>query len=315
MDIKNISNYDSNRRFGVEIEINSFDLLSKPINDKSMPNGIEEVACAIVGELKQNIVITKWQNDHYNTSWGIKPDSSCGMEIVSPVLKGNYGINQVCEVVNVLEKNNFPSDKRCSVHVHVDVSDLTDQKLLSILTWWIKCEAVFFDAMLSCRKVNSYCMMIGLNKAFQIDKKFYTLYEIINIFGKIKYYSLNTYHKNNNKRNTIEFRIMDHDACKNVDDMKNWIKLILHFCECCIDAGMPKKFIQKNYMTGYYWIDPCDFMSFLKMSDEYDLSDELNDIKHWFLNRCMRNIHSQNIIGLYQKDSRMHALEEIKTMI
>lgn len=313
--VKNISKFESTRRFGVEIEINAFDLLSKPINDKVLPSGIEEIACSISEYIKDNVVITKWQNDHYNTSWGIKPDSSCGMEIISPVLKGIHGIEQVCKVVNVVKDNGYPADKRCSVHVHVDVSDLTDQKLLSILTWWIKCEPVFFDSVLNCRKINAYCMMIGLNKAFKVNSKFYTLNELMNIFGKVKYYSLNTYHKNNNKRNTIEFRIMDYDACKNVDDIKNWIKLILHFCECAIRTGMPDKFEQNNYMSGYYWLDPLNFMNFLELSDDYELSDEIDEVKTWFINRCLKNICSQGIMGFYSLETRLFALEEIKTMI
>lgn len=312
---KNVSEFDSNRRFGVEIEINAFDLLSKPLNEKVLPNGIEFIACEINESIKEHVVITKWQNDHYNTNWGIKPDSSCGMEIISPVLKGIHGIEKVCSVVDVIKKNDFPVDKRCSVHVHVDVSDLNDQKLLSILTWWIKCEPVFFDAVLNCRKYNSYCMMISLNKSFKVDSKFYTLNDIMNIFGKVKYYSLNTYHKYNNKRNTIEFRIMDYDACKNSDDIRNWIKLILHFCECCIKKGMPHKFDENNYMTGYYWLDPYQFMEFLNMNNSFSLTSEMFEIKKWFLNRCVKNSIFLNSMGVFNLETRTHALHEIKNMI
>lgn len=319
---KNLSVFDSNRRFGVEIEINSFDLLSKPLNDKLLPNGIDYVACAISDSIKDHVVITKWQNDHYNIHWGLKPDSSCGIEIVSPVLKGIYGIEQVCQVVDTIKYNNFSADKRCSVHVHVDISNLNDYKLLSILTWWIKCEPVFFDSVLSCRKINSYCMMIGLNKAFKIDSKFYTLSEMMNIFGKIKYYSLNTYHKNNNKRDTIEFRIMDYDACKNSYDIRNWIKLILHFCECCIKKGMPEKFVENDYMTGYYWLDPINVIDFLDMKDDLYLSDEMKDVKTWFLKRCMKNSAYQNSYhfitsekNFQSSETRYHAYKEIKSMI
>lgn len=312
---KKLSSFQSNRRFGVEVEINSFDLLSKPLNDKSLPNGIEVVACAISEKIKSHVIITKWQNDHYNSSWGLKPDSSCGIEIVSPVLKGIHGIEQVCSVVDVINQNNFPADKRCSVHVHVDVSDLSESKILSILTWWIKCEPVFFDSVLNCRKLNSYCMFIGFDRAFKIDSEFYNLDELINIFGRIKYYSLNAYHKNNKKRNTIEFRIMDYDACKNSNDIRNWIKLILHFCDCSIKKGMPNKFKEDQYMTGYYWLDPDQMFEFLEMNQEFELSEEIEEIKNWFISRIIKNCASYNIIGFPNIDARSYALNQIKSMI
>ena len=312
---KNFSSFQSSRRFGVEIEINAFDLLSKPLNDKNFPNGIEFVACEICNEIKVDVVITKWQNDHYNSCWGIKPDSSCGMEIVSPVLRGIHGIEQVCEVVKLIRKNNYSVDKRCSVHVHVDVSDLSDKQLTSIITWWIKCEPVFFDSVLSCRKLNPYCMFIGLNSAFRVDKDFYSLEQLNDIFGKIKYYSLNTYHKNNKKRNTIEFRIMDYDACKNIDDIRNWIKIILHFCECAVNQGMPLKYKEQNFMTGYHWLDPHDVFEFLKINNNSEVSDELNDIKKWFATRIIKNSIFSNILGFPSMNSRLYALEEVKSMI
>jgi hypothetical protein len=315
MDSKEISNYESNRRFGVEIELNAFDLLSKPLNDKLLPKGIEEVACKISKTLCTNVVVTKWQNDHNNSNWGVKPDSSCGIEIVSPVLKGIHGIEKVCDVVDLIDKNNFSADKRCSVHVHVDVSDMTDKKLLSILTWWIKCEPIFFDSVMDCRKLNSYCMFISMNKMFKVNSSFYTLNELMNLFGVVKYYSLNTYHKKNKRRDTIEFRIMDNDCCNNADDMRNWIKLILHFCECCIKKGMPETYREKDYMSGYCWIDPYDFFSLLKMNNDYELTKELTEIKNWLIKRIKRNLISKKIIGFSNLESRQHAYEQIKSMI
>ena len=71
MDSKEISNYESNRRFGVEIELNAFDLLSKPLNDKLLPKGIEEIAYKISKTLHTNVIVTKWQNDHNNSNWGV----------------------------------------------------------------------------------------------------------------------------------------------------------------------------------------------------------------------------------------------------
>jgi hypothetical protein len=53
------------------------------------------------------------------------------------------------------------SDNRCSFHVHIDVSDLSEIKLASVISWWIKCEPVFLDSVPAKRKKNQYCQFLG----------------------------------------------------------------------------------------------------------------------------------------------------------
>ena len=108
---------------------------------------------------------------------------------------------------------------------------------------------------------------------------------------------------------------MDNDCCNNADDMRNWIKLILHFCECCIKKGMPETYRENDYMSGYCWIDPHDFFSLLKMNNDYELTKELTEIKNWLIKRIKRNLISKKIIGFSNLESRQHAYEQIRSMI
>jgi hypothetical protein len=147
------------QRFGAEIEVNSFDMRNRPhpTGQETLPEGIHYLGHLIQKNVEERVLITKWGNNHDNNYWVIKPDSSCGMEVCSPVLKGWMGIKKIAKIVSVLDDDEMViSDNRCSFHVHVDVSKFSSTQINAIFSWWIKCEAVFMDAMPASRKINQY---------------------------------------------------------------------------------------------------------------------------------------------------------------
>ena len=116
---------DYYRRFGVEIEINATDGRSRPPGEK-LPEGIFYVSQMLASNLNCRVDVAKWHHTHHNQSWIVKPDSSCGMEICSPVSKGTSGLEVICNVVDLLKLDPIvQADERCSLHVHVEVSDLS----------------------------------------------------------------------------------------------------------------------------------------------------------------------------------------------
>ena len=114
---------------------------------------------------------------------------------------------------------------------------------------------------------------------------------LVSNLGQHKYFSMNTYHMVNRKRNTIEFRIMDESSCLNYFDSKNYILLLLHFIDCCLKKGMPKKYDATNSFTGYAWLDADEFIQFLKLDDDSNLSEGLKEVKFWLYIRLQQNIH------------------------
>ena len=75
----NLISCDSSRRFGVEIELNAFDLRSRPSGHEfgNLPEGIGYIANLVQKTVKNKVDIHRWQNNHHNDSWILKPDSSC----------------------------------------------------------------------------------------------------------------------------------------------------------------------------------------------------------------------------------------------
>jgi hypothetical protein len=306
---------NSCRRFGVELEINSFDKR----NFKTNPLGIGELPYGIynVGNLVAECfpgaktIIKTWHPVHNNDYWIVKPDSSCGMELCTPLIKGNFGYNTVYKIVSkIKEKYSDYVDERCSFHIHVDVSDLTELQLSSVLAYWIKCEAVFMDAMPESRKKSRYCMPIGTLDVIQHD----TMIEpqlLIRRLGLQKYYSLNTYHYSKDNRKSIEFRIADYTYCINPISARNWIKLIIHFVECASQISIPHPYVAGDQWSSYLWLNPKEVFQILQF--DQPLSDELEEIKKWFVQKAKDNI-SNSSDGIWSETARKISQEQFLSL-
>lgn len=289
MDSKEFLNLNNLRRFGVEIEINSFDMKNRPVARDELPEGIYYVGNLVKKNTRENVCIHKWSNDHNNNSWIIKPDASCGLEVCSPVLKGWNGLMQVCSVIDAFRNDyQIRVDDRCSFHVHAEIGDLTEELLASVISWWIKCEPVFLDSVPSSRKINQYCQFLGLMDFFETP---FLLKNdvIIRKVGFCKYYTINTYHLLRKNRKTIEFRIMDGKCCVDPWMAKNWTRLLLHFIECAVSKGLPQNFSEGNRWSGYCWLDPIDVFEFLGFNSD-DISPGLKQVREWFLTRLKKNV-------------------------
>lgn len=304
------------RRFGVEIEINSFDMRNRPIGyeEGKLPEGIYYVANLVKKTVDDNVNIHKWGHDHNNDMWIIKPDGSCGMEVCTPVLKGWNGIMRMCKVVDAFSQDsNIQSDERCSFHVHVDVSDLNQDQLATLISWWVKTEPVFLDSVPPSRKKNHYCQFLGQLDIFEhIENGFVPSDVLLKKLGKCKYYTLNTFHHFNNKRKTIEFRIMDGGCCLDAYSAKNWVRLILHFIERTLEAGMPVEYEVGNRWSGYCWMDPIDLFSFLGfMPDQKEISPGLKEVRQWFIEKLVKNSKNTGLKGVMSDEGRKISQKQI----
>jgi hypothetical protein len=299
----------SDRRFGVELELNAFDGRNRP-KDGNMPAGIDVVA-NIVGEAspESGAEVRAWEHTNGNKRWVVKPDSSCGMEVVSPPRKSWRGLKDVLCVIDALSADErVRADQRCSVHVHVEVADLTEEQIASIVAWWVKCEPVIIDAMPISRKRNRYCQLIGMNNTFQHDGE-YSNRNLIERVGDVKYYSFNTWAYCRGARKTIEFRTVEGSGCTDAYLVKQWVRFLIHFVEVAKDFKKPNSYHEpKNDKdrteltpwTGLVWLDPEEVLTFLGFNNiptsvpghrktlEFTLSKGMEQTRNWFLARLAK---------------------------
>lgn len=309
-----MNNCNIKRRFGVEIEINAFDGRNRPVGQDfgAMPEGIHEVANIVQKNVKEKVFIQKWGNNHNNDSWILKPDSSCGIEVCTPVLKGLNGVHEVCSVVDAFgNESKIKADDRCSFHVHVDINDLSKDQIASVLTWWIKCEYIFANIVPLSRKKNKYCQLISFSDV--VDSVKYPLMSsssLIFSLGRHKYFSVNTYHLSNNKRKTIEFRIMDSSSCCNYFDAKNYILFLLHFVNITSKLPLPNHYEEGNQMTGYSWLDFNNVLDLLEFDTDKTLSIGMLEVKNWFFMRMKQNT-LYDIDGIFGKSFKEYEYDKI----
>jgi len=302
--------FTSNRRFGIEFEYNSFDGKNRP--EGGQPKGIDHIANIVSNAAPDDgCEIRAYEHTNNNKCFVVKPDSSCGMEVVTPPKKGWRGLRDVLNVVKALSDDpKVKADNRCSVHVHVEIEDLSEAELASVVCWWVKCEPVIMDAMPMSRKRNRYCQIVGMNNNYQ-HNGVYSDNDIIRRVGDVKYYSLNSEVYCRTGRKTIEFRVMEAGGCRDPYLVKQWVRFLLHFVEITSKIGRPLSYyepkneqekIELTPWTGMAWMDPIHTLSLLgfytgvssipnhRKPTEFKLSNGLQQTKNWFLARLMKNM-------------------------
>jgi len=286
----------SNRRFGVEIEINSFDMRNRPLGYEygNLPKGIHEVAHLVQQTIHNRVFVQKWGNNHNNDTWILKPDSSCGIEICTPVMKGIDGIKSVCSVVEAIGSDQrITADDRCSFHIHVDVHDMSVENIAAIISWWIKCEYAISSIMPEKRRKNRYCQFISMSDIIKnVNSPMLDSEKIIAAAGEHKYFSMNTFHMNNNRRKTLEFRFMDSSACRCRFDAENYILFVLMFVELSSSLGIPEIYCPTDRMTGYVWLNLVDVMSIMGL--EEGCSGLMATLRDWIIGRLVQNTSYDN---------------------
>lgn len=106
--------------------------------------------------------------------WRVKHDgslSSGGVEIVSPVLSGETGIEQIRTVCRVLRDLGATINRTCGLHVHHDIRDLRIADVKRVATVWAT-QQRWIDGLLSPSRregVNQYCRPLTSNDLAEIN--------------------------------------------------------------------------------------------------------------------------------------------------
>jgi len=157
--------------------------------------------------------------------WKIVHDSSCGYEIVSPVLQGNEGLLQVAKVADILANMGLEANRNCGLHLHIGAGHMSVDQMRDIVKRWINNEE-HLDAIQPrsrrssnpyCRSAKGYFDMDGLNKA-------QTVSDLANA-QEDRYCKINL--RSFQRHGTIEFR--HHSGTVEADKIVNWIKFIRAF--------------------------------------------------------------------------------------
>jgi len=208
------------RRFGVEIEFTranvNRDALARAITDAGVP-------CA-----------SEYYNHQTVSHWKLTTDASCGLEMVSPILQGESGFQDLKTVLDIMVEMGCTVNRSTGVHVHLEAADLTALDVKNIVTRYADNEAEIDSWFPRSRRAsnNTYCRSVsqGIDVSFRnvddgaLDAERATSAQgyMRHRFCKVNLNSLSRY-------NTIEFR--QHAGSTDFNKVSNWVLFLQHFVE------------------------------------------------------------------------------------
>ena len=200
------------RRFGIEIEA----------------YGIERRVLATA--LTQAGINTA--NEDYNhctrSHWKVIGDSSLNgahaFELVSPILEGQAGLQQLQTVCQVLETLGAKINRTCGLHVHFDAAQLGADQVRNVLINYATYEDVIDTFLPASRRNNRYCQSIrslaaSLNSCTtiqQMARQQMDRYEKVNL-------------QSYTRHGSIEFR--QHSGTVEFTKIANWVNFLHNLVE------------------------------------------------------------------------------------
>lgn len=212
-----------NRTFGVELEIKGLDCwqAERALNE----GGVEA----------RNEGYTHRRTHH----WKIVTDASLSgraCEVVSPVMRGEEGIEEVRKVCKLLASAGARVDRQCGLHVHVGTDGLTGSDVTAIVQRYARFEDTIDSFMPPSRRGsrNHNCMSMTewARRAERTRRAVRDIRSAISLFPE-RYSKINV--TAYNRHRTIEFR--HHSGTCNASKVENWVRFVLHFVEASRGMG------------------------------------------------------------------------------
>ena len=202
--------YTFNRNFGVEIEA---------CNCTRERLARELTAAGI------NVQVEGYNHTDHTDHWKLVTDSSLSgnntFELVSPILHGEQGIEELEKVCWVLDLCNAKVNDTCGLHVHMDAAEFDLSTWKNLILTYKRLEGVIDNFMPHSRRNNHYCTSLTTIS----ERKIINAQNINNLREAFQY---NRYHKVNleayARHRTVEFR--QHGGSTNFTKMSAWIHFL-----------------------------------------------------------------------------------------
>ena len=168
----------------------------------------------------------EWDMPEINNKkdWILKEDSSCGLELVSPILSGK-DIELIPKICNILNYElGLDVDIDCGLHVHIGAEYFPLWKLKRIVQKYQENEMLINHLVGYDRHENDQCRpiedVIDLPNFYAAEDNEYLIASVAHRKCKVNMLALE-------KHGTIEFR--QHHGSLDADEVTNWIKFIQDF--------------------------------------------------------------------------------------
>jgi hypothetical protein len=198
--------------------------------------GVEFEACNVTKDkLKRALeqeginVVIEGYNHSTRAHWKIVTDSSLSgnntFELVSPILQGMTGLEELKKVCNALNAANAKVNKTCGLHIHFDATGFALNEWKRIYINYARIEQTIDGFMPQSRRANNNTYCRGFTNIANFEQKINAarnLNAIESIFHS-RYFKINP--QSYARHNTIEFR--QHSGTTEYQKVSEWI-IFLH---------------------------------------------------------------------------------------
>ena len=202
--------YTFNRNFGVEIE--AYNCMRGRLARELNAAGIR-------------VEVEGYNHTDHTDHWKLVTDSSLSgndtFELVSPILHGEQGLEELEKVCWVLDLCNAKVNDSCGFHVHMDAAEFDLQTWKNLVITYKRLENVIDHFMPRSRRNNTFCRPLTTISETIIN-------QASNIGELRAAFNHNRYHKVNleayARHRTVEFR--QHGGSTNFTKMSAWIHFL-----------------------------------------------------------------------------------------
>lgn len=193
------------RAFGVEFEMYA-------------PSGIGPAT------IEANLQAAGLRTGRGTTAWTVKGDGSLGprgVEVTSPALSGDEGLEQIRTATRVFTQLGMTVDRTCGTHVHHDASDLTVDDIKRVARGWSRNQRIidWFVAPSRRQQTDGFCRPLDSSDLARLDRCS-TLEQIRNArFDRYRTLNLAAYAK----FGTLEVR--QHQGTISYEKVATWIAM------------------------------------------------------------------------------------------
>lgn len=220
--------------FGVEIEAYNFTRAN--LIEKCVHKGLSIISSGYTHEDSQ----------HY---YKIVSDSSLegvnSNEVVSPILKGDDGLNSLKSLCDSLNEIDARVNRSCGLHVHIGAANMSDEHYCRLVRNYQKLEPVIDSFMPLSRRANNsrWCRSLqGIDFSNCTTKR-----QIAAAMSYDRYFKVNA--MSYDRHQTVEFR--QHSGSIDYTKISNWILFIAKLVE----------YSAKHEITACNSIDEIPFLS------------------------------------------------------
>lgn len=190
-------------------------------------------------------VIAQWKVTTDCSVTGSNTGLSKGLELVSPILYGDEGLDELAKVYEVLNSCRAKVDKSCGTHVHFDINDFTVQNCKNFLNLYYNYQGVINYLVPQSRRTNEYCKILTKGTLVDINKDYVRSIRDIAYTMDTRYMTVNL--QSYVKYGTIEIR--QHGGTTEFEKMEAWIILMYQLLDVAKQEEKVKLCCRKYTVT------------------------------------------------------------------